>query len=48
MLEAYQAYGDYRTVAELTQTMVTTCARAVFGSTIVRHTDGTEHDLGGE
>jgi lysyl-tRNA synthetase class 2 len=35
-------------VAELTQTMVTTCARAVFGSTIVRHTDGTEHDLGGE
>jgi lysyl-tRNA synthetase, class II len=35
-------------VAELTQAMVTACARTVLGSTIVRHTDGTEHDLGGE
>jgi lysyl-tRNA synthetase class 2 len=47
MLEAYEAYGSYDTVAELTQSLVTACARAVFGSTVVRHADGTEHDLGG-
>jgi lysyl-tRNA synthetase class 2 len=28
--------------------MVTACAQSVFGSTVVRHADGTEHDLGGE
>jgi lysyl-tRNA synthetase class 2 len=48
MLEAYEAYGSYDTVAELTQALVTACARAVFGSTVVRHADGTEHDLGGQ
>jgi lysyl-tRNA synthetase, class II len=48
MLEAYEAYGSYDTMAELTQTLVTDCARAVFGSTIVRHADGQEHDLGGK
>ncbi len=48
MLEAYEAYGTYDTMAELTQTLVTDCARAVFGSTVVRHADGTEHDLGGK
>jgi lysyl-tRNA synthetase, class II len=47
MLEAYEAYGSYDTVAELTQALVTACARAVFGSTVVRHADGTQHDLGG-
>ncbi len=48
MLEAYEAYGTYDTMAELTQTLVTESARAVFGSTVVRHADGTEHDLGGK
>jgi lysyl-tRNA synthetase class 2 len=48
MLEAYQAYGSYDTMAELTQALVLACARAVFGSTVVRHVDGTEHDLGGK
>jgi lysyl-tRNA synthetase class 2 len=48
MLEAYEAYGSYDTVAELTQALVTACTRAVFGSTVVRHDDGTEHDLGGQ
>lgn len=48
MLEAYEAYGSYDSVAELTQALVTGCARAVFGSTVVRHADGTTHDLGGE
>lgn len=48
MLEAYEAYGTYDTMAELTKTLVTESARAVFGSTVVRHADGTEHDLGGK
>ena len=29
MLEAYQAYGDYRTMMELSETLVVECARAV-------------------
>lgn len=48
MLEAYEAYGTYDTMAELTRSLVTDSARAVFGSTVVRHADGSEHDLGGK
>lgn len=48
MLEAYQAYGDYDTIADLTRGFVQEAAVAAFGSTVVRHFDGTEHDLGGE
>jgi len=48
MLEAYQAYATYDDMAVLTQDLVTSVARAVFGSTTVRHADGSEHDLGGE
>jgi lysyl-tRNA synthetase class 2 len=47
MLEAYQAYGDYDTMAELTRTLVQNAARAVSGSHVVTHADGTELDLGG-
>lgn len=47
MLEAYQAYATYDDMAELTRELVQASARAVFGSTVVRHADGTEHDLGG-
>jgi lysyl-tRNA synthetase class 2 len=46
MLEAYQAYATYDDMADLTREMVLASARAVFGSTVVRHHDGTEHDLG--
>ena len=48
MLEAYQAYATYDDMAELTRELVLASARAVFGSTVVRHADGGEHDLGGE
>ncbi|MFC0007976.1 lysine--tRNA ligase [Micromonospora siamensis] len=48
MLEAYQAYGDYDTMAELTRNLVQQAAIAVGGSTVVTHADGTEFDLGGE
>ncbi|AXH36831.1 lysine--tRNA ligase [Humibacter sp. BT305] len=48
MLEAYEAYGDYNTMAELTQTLVQNAAQAVSGSHVVTWADGTEYDLGGE
>jgi lysyl-tRNA synthetase class 2 len=48
MLEAYQAYGDYNTIGDLTRDLVQEAAVAVTGSTTVVHHDGTEFDLGGE
>ncbi len=48
MLEAYEAYGDYTSIAELTQTLVQDAAMAVAGSHLVSWADGTEYDLGGE
>ena len=47
MLEAYEAYGDYDTVAELTQSLAQDAAVAAFGSTVIRRADGTEYDIGG-
>ncbi len=47
MLEAYQAYGDYEQMAELTQELVQDAALAVSGSHTVIWADGTEYDLGG-
>jgi lysyl-tRNA synthetase, class II len=47
-LEAYQAYATYDDMADLTRDLVLACARAVFGSTRVRHADGSTHELGGE
>ncbi len=48
MLEAYQAYGDYNQMADLTQELVQNAAIAVAGSHTVTWADGTEYDLGGE
>ncbi len=48
MLEAYQAYGDYNSIADLTQELIQNAAIAVAGSTTVTWADGTEYDLGGE
>ncbi len=48
MIEAYEAYGSYDTMAALTRTLVQDAARAVHGSTVVELADGTEYDLGGE
>jgi lysyl-tRNA synthetase, class II len=48
MLEAYEAYGDYNTMATLTREVVQEAALAVFGSTTARRFDGTEVDLGGD
>jgi lysyl-tRNA synthetase class 2 len=48
MLEAYEAYGDYNTMQTLTTQLVQEAAMAVFGSTTVRHADGSEHDFAGQ
>ncbi len=48
MLEAYEAYGDYGTMAVLTQQLIQASARAGLGGTVVRRPDGTEFDIGGE
>lgn len=48
MLETYQAYGNYDTMAVLTRELVQEAALAACGSHTVRHVDGTELDLGGE
>ena len=47
MLEAYQAYGDYHQMADLTQELVQNAAKAIAGSHVVTWADGTEYDLGG-
>ncbi len=48
MLEAYEAYGDYHTMATLTRELVQEAALAVAGSYVVTHHDGSRFDLGGD
>ncbi len=48
MIEAYQAYGDYNQIADLTQQLIQNAAIAASGATTVTWADGTEYDLGGE
>ncbi len=47
MIESYEAYGDWNTIAELTRTLVQNAAMAVSGSHVVTHHDGRQLDLGG-
>ncbi|WP_017557220.1 bifunctional lysylphosphatidylglycerol synthetase/lysine--tRNA ligase LysX [Nocardiopsis baichengensis] len=44
MLEAYEPYGDYDTVAALIRDLVVSAARAALGTTVVER-DGIEYDL---
>lgn len=48
MLEFYQAYGDYNSMATLLREVIQEAAFTVAGSHIVTHADGTEFDLGGQ
>ena len=48
MLEAYEAYGDYNTMAELTQALIQNAAMDVFGSLKVELEDGEVNDLSGD
>jgi len=47
MIESYQAYGDWRSIAELTRKLVQNAAMAISGSHVVTHHDGRKADLGG-
>jgi lysyl-tRNA synthetase class 2 len=48
MLEAYESYGDYDTMAALTRDLVQTAAKDVLGTTVVVLPDGEEYELGGD
>jgi lysyl-tRNA synthetase, class II len=48
MLELYEAYGDYHTMATLTRELLQSAARNALGGTVVRRADGSEYDIGGE
>ena len=48
MIESYQAYGDWRSIADLTRDLVQNAAMAVAGSHVVTHHDGRQADLGGK
>ena len=48
MIESYQAYGDWRSIADLTRTLVQNAAIAIAGSHVVTHHDGRQADLGGK
>ena len=48
MLEAYEAYGDYDTMADLTREMIQRAALDATGSLVVPTPDGGELDLSGE
>lgn len=48
MLEAYEAYGDYRTIGALTRSLVQEAAEAATGSQVVTLADGSEYDLSGD
>ena len=48
MIESYQAYGDWRSIADLTRQLVQNAAMAIAGSHVVTHHDGRQADLGGK
>ncbi len=48
MIESYQAYGDWRTIADLTCTLIQNAAMAISGSHVVTHHDGRQVNLGGQ
>jgi lysyl-tRNA synthetase class 2 len=48
MLEAYEAYGDYNTIADLTQELIQNAAMDVFGTHVVTLDDGSENDFSGQ
>jgi lysyl-tRNA synthetase class 2 len=47
MLEAYEAYGDYNSMMQLTQELIQNSAMDVFGTHQVTLEDGEVNDLGG-
>ncbi len=47
MVESYMAYGDWRSIADVTHSLIQNAALAVAGSHVVTHHDGRQADLGG-
>lgn len=47
MIESYQSYGDWKSIANLTQKLIQNAAMSVAGSHIVTHVDGRQSNLGG-
>jgi lysyl-tRNA synthetase class 2 len=47
MLEVYQAYGDYDTMATLTRELLQAAAEAAYGRPVAVRPDGTEVDISG-
>ena len=48
MIESYEAFGDWESIATLTKQLVQDAALATFGSHVVTHHDGKQLDLGGD
>jgi lysyl-tRNA synthetase class 2 len=48
MVEAYQAYGDYNQMADLTQEMIQKAALSIGDSLVVTLADASDYDFGGE
>jgi lysyl-tRNA synthetase class 2 len=48
MLEAYEAYGDYTTMATLTRVLIQRAAVEALGGTVLHRVGGIEADIGGE
>jgi lysyl-tRNA synthetase, class II len=48
MIETYQAFGDWHTIADLTRSLIQNAAMAVSGSHVVTHMNGRQADLGGQ
>jgi lysyl-tRNA synthetase class 2 len=48
MVESYMSYGDWRSIADVTRTLIQNAAMAVAGSHVVTHADGSQKDLGGQ
>ncbi len=47
MLEVYEAYGDYNTMATLTRELLQAAAEAAYGRQVAVRPDGTEVDISG-
>ncbi len=48
MIESYESFGDWNSIAALTQQLVQDAAMATSGNHIVTHHDGRQLDLGGK
>jgi len=48
MIESYQSYGDWQSIADLTKRLIQSAAIATSGSLVVTHFDGRQIDFGAE